>query len=327
MSIQDSPDHEEDLQLTLAQRVPLTIYCCIVTFFGLFGNGTVLYSSVRYNAIRLDRVSVILVQNLAVADILYTLSTIVPVTITYICGRWVLGRVYCFIGAQLAFIPGSANALTILLITSFRLWLVTHPLSVISKFWVRIIVIITWIIASAGSVISMIYNSSSTFNRKNGKCTSDVYENPQAGPLFQIAVAVILLVPLFLITVQNIIICAIALKTSRRSQENTNYKALVMVGTLSGIFVVSWVPFVINSILRSKNPSIPSYLELVVLHCFLINAFVNPILYTLTNRRFGEYVKDLLKSLISCGTERISGRNPVISFRNSAAIGSASATE
>ena len=322
MAIQDSPD-QEDLQLTLAQRVPLTIYCCIVTFFGLFGNGTVLYSSVRYNAIRLDRVSVILVQNLAVADILYTLCTIVPVTITYICGRWVLGRVYCFIGAQLAFIPGSANSQTILLITSFRLWLVTHPLSVVSKFWVRIMVIAIWIIASSGSVISISYNSTSAFNPRNGKCASDVYDNLKGG----IALGIILVLPLIITTIQNAFLCAIAMKTSRSSQDNTNYKALVMVCVLSGVFILSYIPLIIYSLMKSKDQDISPNLELVTLHCFMINAFVNPILYTLTNKRFGEYVKDLLKAFISCGTERNSGRNPVISFRNSSAVGSASATE
>ena len=284
-----------DLVFSPLQVASLGTFCFFMTFFGLLGNGTVLYSSVRYNAIRLDRVSLILVQNLAVADIIYTLCVILPQLITYVAGQWVLGKVYCFISAQISFIPGSANALTVLLITSYRLWLVTHPFSSTSKNKARIVVAITWVLASAGTVISLSYKSSSTFNPKNGKCTSEIYVIKEAEAIFKIAVGVIIMIPLLVITVENIILCVIAVKSSRM-QENSkpNYKALVMVCALSGIFILSWVPYVIYSFMISKNPDVPKAVELLSFHCIYINAFANPILYTLTNRRFGEYVRSLL---------------------------------
>ena len=292
------------LQLNIAQRIPLSIYLSIVTLLGLFGNGTVFYSSVRYDAIRLDRVSVILVQNLAVADILYIISNTFPQAITCIAGKWILGPVYCFINAQIAFIPGSANALTVLLITSYRLWLVTHPFASVSGIKVRIIVMVSWILASAGMAISLAYKSSSTFNPSNGKCMSSVYENIEAGPLFKLAVVVIVMIPLLVITIENVILCAIALKTSRRlqGQKNTkiNFKALVMVCALSGFFILSWAPFVVFTFMKTKNPVISQDLDLLAFNCISINAFVNPILYTVTNKRFGKYVKDLLKRVIHC---------------------------
>ena len=291
----------QTLPFSTAQLVPLTVFCFIVTFFGLLGNGTVLYSSVRYNAIRLDRVSLILVQNLAVADIIYTLCVILPQLITYVAGQWVLGKVYCFISAQISFIPGSANALTVLLITSYRLWLVTHPFSSTSKNKARIVVAITWVLASAGTVISLSYKSSSTFNPQNGKCMSGVYENLAAQALFKIALAVIVMIPLLVITVENIVLCFIAVKSSRRHENSkVNYKALLMVCALSGLFILSWVPYIIFTLMKSKNPEIPQALDLLAFHCIYINSFGNPILYTLTNKRFGLYVSSLLYNVFPC---------------------------
>ena len=126
-NITESP--QQLLQYTLTQRVLLTLYCFIMAFFGILGNGTVLYSSIRYNAIRLDRVSLFMVQNLAVADILYTIFAIIPQLITTFAGRWVLGKIYCFISAQLTFIPAVVNSLTVLLISTYRLWVVRNPFS------------------------------------------------------------------------------------------------------------------------------------------------------------------------------------------------------
>ena len=294
-----------------------------------------LYSSVRYNAIRLDKDSVILVQNLAVADILYIVVAILPSAITYIAGKWILGPVYCFINAQIGFIPGSANALTVLLITSYRLWLVTHPfvsVSGINHLKVRIIVIFTWILASAGMVISLAFNSSSTFNPSNGKCMSSVYENAKAGPLLKLAVAAIVMMPQLVITIEYFILCAIAVRKSKGSQgrqnnNKCNQKALVMVCALSGLFILSWVPYVVFTFMKNKNPDISRSLDLMGIHCISINSFVNPILYTLTNKRFGIYVKNLLKRFLSCETEISFEISHVTSFSNPIATRSAIATE
>ena len=70
MIYQNNTVDPSKLNFTVSQLIPLSIFCIIMTIFGLFGNGTVFYSSLRYNAIKLDKVSLIFVQNLAVADIL-----------------------------------------------------------------------------------------------------------------------------------------------------------------------------------------------------------------------------------------------------------------
>ena len=305
MNDEADADSQLALRFTLAQIVPLAIFCFVMVLVGIFGNGTVLYSSLRYNAIRLDRASLILVQNLAVADIIYTICVILPQLVTYMAGKWVLGKVFCFIAAQISFIPGSVNTLTVLLITTYRIWLVTYPFSSISEIKVKIIAITTWILASAGTVISLSYNSSSTFNPANGKCMSGVYENLKAMALLKIALILIVMIPLFVITVENIALCVIAVRSSIR-QTKANYKALVMVCALSGIFIISWVPYVTYTLMKSKNPEISQTLDLLAFHCIYINAFANPILYTLTNKRFGNYVKDIL-SRVFCPFTRKRG--------------------
>ena len=294
----------EDTKLTLlnfsaAEIAPLTIYCLVMVFFGLAGNGTVLYSSLRYNAIRLDKVSLMFVQNLATADILYTVIAILPQLITYIAGEWVLGKVYCFISAQLSVIPASTNTFTVLLITTYRLWLVTHPFSdVPKKLTVRVVVAITWVLATAGTVISLAYRSSSIFSQTNGKCTSGVYVNKEAGGVLKIAVGVIVLIPMFVITVANITLSVIAVRSSRRqASSNRNYKALVMVCALSGLFILSWVPYIIFTFLKSKYGNVSRAVDLMGFHCTYLNSFGNPILYTLTNKRFGLYVRKLLTTI------------------------------
>ena len=288
------------IHFTISQVIPLSVFCFFVTVLGTLGNGTVLYSSTRYNAIRLDKVSLIFVQNLAIADIIYTICVIFPQMITYFAGGWVLGKIYCFVNAQLSFIPGSVNALTVLLITSYRLRLVTNPFFFISSNYARAATLFTWIIGTSGTVISLAYASSSSFSSTNAKCLSSVYVHSQAAKILQIAIGSIILIPLIVITVENIILCVFAVKSARKHSEShkfENYKALVLVCCLSGVFIISWVPYVVFSIMKLRHLRTPPSVDLLAFHCIFINSVANPILYSITNRRFGLYLKKMLREL------------------------------
>ena len=297
-AIQDS----HDLNFTAAQVVPLGIFCFFMTFFGIFGNGTVIYASIRYNAIRLDKVSLIFVQNLALADMLYTICVILPQFVTYTAGSWILGDVYCFVMAQVGIIPVSANTCTVLAITAYRLRVVTNPFLNVSKKYARIAVGITWIIACIPTVVFQVYKAKSAFHPENGRCLSDIYDNDSARVLVMSCVGLIVVLPLFAITTCNIILCTIAAKHSRRSPatpgEKGNYRALLMVCCLSGLFIISWTPYLVYTFLKIKRPNMPAALDLLAFHCIFINSFGNPILYTVTNKRFGLFVRQLVLNLL-----------------------------
>ena len=87
MAGNSTDEMDYNLQLKLGQRIPLIIYDLLILSLGLLGNSTVVYSTLRYNAIKLDKISLIFVQNLAIADIFLALSGILPMWITYIAGR------------------------------------------------------------------------------------------------------------------------------------------------------------------------------------------------------------------------------------------------
>ena len=291
------------LTLSTLQISALGIFCFFMTTFGIIGNSTVIYSSLRYNAIRLDKVSLIFVRNLAVADVLYTLCVILPQFITYCAGSWVLGHAYCVVMAQIGIIPASANTLTVLAITAYRLRVVSSPLSgIISTSLARGTLMWIWCVALIPTCVFVAYKSTSEFRQNNSRCLSDIYDNETARIPVMTLVGLIVLLPLFAITICNIALSVIALKHSARRAE-VSYRALVMVCALSGLFIVSWSPYLVFTFLKMKSPDIPPSLDLLAFHCIFINSFGNPILYSITNKRFGEYVKGLVLGL--CGLKKV----------------------
>ena len=301
------------LNLSTAQVVPLCIFCFFMILFGLLGNGTVLYSSIRYNAIKLDKISLIFVKNLAMADILYTIFAIFPNFITFSARSWILGKGWCFVSAHLSIVPGLASIFIVLCITFYRLVLLVSPFQITRCITARIIAGTLWMIAIIFAVsFGMAYKSKSQFNPDNGTCMSSVYKDPAARNTVAILTVLFIMLPMLFITIANVILCVIAFRHSRSTRitlnngESRRNKGLVMICLLSGMFVASWLPYIIYNSIKAttsrlqQDGEISQVLDILSFHCIFINSFGNPILYSLTNKRFGKYVKGMVLPVIRC---------------------------
>ena len=290
-----------DLALSTAQVVPLAMYTVVGLLLGLLGNSLVLYSSVRYNTIKLDQVTLLFVQNLAAADLLYILFNVLPVSVTFIARKYIMGDVYCFISAQLAFIPGALNVHTILTLTAYRLHLVRAPFSSMSIPAAKFVIFILFLISLILPSICLGYKSKSVFSPHVGKCLSTVYVNPRASLLFRGTVAILLFIPIVAITIINSILCVISVRSSRKAQsERSNIRPLVTVCLLSGMFIASWVPYFCYAIWQGVDSSVPLQVVHLAYACIQLNSFCNPILYTVTNKRFGKYVRNVARGMLLC---------------------------
>ena len=280
------------LNLTTSQMASLGIFCFLITIFGLIGNVTVIYASIRYNALKLDKGSLIFIHNLAVADILYTVIAVFPAFVTYSAGGWVLGGGWCFVQAQLKFVPGILNCLLILSITVHRVVLFTVPLRALSSRNATICSVVIWTVAVVDTSLTLgITRSTEKPNNDIGACSSSVIENHKMVVL--VNTVSLILIPLVLITLTNFVICGIAIKHSTKS--GAVRSGITLTCLLSGFFIISWSPFIARGIYsRVYGGPVPQELLLIAYNCVAINSFVNPILYSFTNRRFRKFVLGIL---------------------------------
>ena len=315
------PTNDSSLEVLLddSQIIPLAIWATAVTILGIAGNVTVIFSSIRYNAIKMDKVSLLLVQNLAVADLLYILQNVFPAAANYSARRYVLGKAYCFFSAQMAFISAQVNTITVLTITAYRLRLVCSPLSSISLKVAKIGIAVIWVTASTTTIICLAYKSESVFSQKSAKCFSTIYVNKAASVLFRIVFGGIVIIPLIAIVIINAILFTISIRSNRRFKESshihtstarTNARALTTVCALSSAFVISWTPYLIYLVWKGIDPDMPFVVEQFSQCCLMINSFCNPILYTMTNKRFGTFVWNMMRNSLPKKRAGNSSDNP-----------------
>lgn len=107
----------EHTSLTPVTHVILLVYNILVVLVGILGNLVVLVASVGYRAIKLDNISLIFVHTLAVTDILLTVVMFLPMLVTLVFRRWVLGSGLCYVVAFITSPPIVNEVLTILSIS------------------------------------------------------------------------------------------------------------------------------------------------------------------------------------------------------------------
>ena len=80
-----------------AERLLLVGYMSLLSISSLIGDTLILVGSVRFNAIKLHTVPVIFIRYIAVADLLVTLSGVLPAAVSLAANEWILGDVLCYL--------------------------------------------------------------------------------------------------------------------------------------------------------------------------------------------------------------------------------------
>eukprot|EP00116_Pleurobrachia_bachei_P006496 sb/3466758/ len=264
---------------------------------GLLGNGLVLYSSIRYNALKLDKISVMLVRNLAVADFIFALLVIVPWFMDSARGRYPSnGPVFCFITIAIGVLMSNVNVWTVWAISAYRFLILVNPFRVISSRSVYIFLASIWILPTLlGLATKEVFESHITMapNQRIPVCG---YSDDNTQATSSIQTMILLAVPMVMTLILNVAVLGIAMRARNQPPGGGggfNYKGLVTVLSMSALLIVSWIPFTVLVTLFTVTNSVDGmWFHFGCLFMWL-NTAGNPILYTLTNKRFSGYVREL----------------------------------
>ena len=137
----DSITHITDIETYLGwspfTRGLLITYNVLVIILGLCGNGIVLYGSLKHNAIQMDRVSLMFIQNLAASYKAISLLFYVPTLVILSAKRWVLGTELCFITAFFANVPFNNEKMITVSISCYRVWMLKKPPAVRARIQIK----------------------------------------------------------------------------------------------------------------------------------------------------------------------------------------------
>ncbi|XP_063694393.1 G-protein coupled receptor 83-like [Bolinopsis microptera] len=268
-------------------RYCLITWCLVTGIFSLFGNLALLISSL-VSVLKLDKVSVVLIQNLAVTGVGFTVFIILPTVGSTVEQEWIYGRGLCVVTTYALYILGFMSTYLIASLNISKLTVLLFPLrarlrtkkcgAVISAtLWVIVIILIV--------TSNVVASRDITFSPLVFACTLD-YRFIPPNLLEQATLYSNLLVPLGVI-----LATAIWLMLLIRSVRKLTRHIVLVLLAVSIAYILSYLPFIIFAVLR-KQPMTVNNLRLytVAAVATFISPFSNPIIFYFNIKSFKTYV-------------------------------------
>ena len=288
----------------MAVNVALLIWGQLSFILGICGNVFVLYATIFHNAIKLDKMSIWIIKNLAVVDLCNCFFVLVPaISNQYSEGKWFFGSGTCYVYAVNVYTFLVANAFLINVLSINKLMRCKYPLrNVNSSKRQRILVslctvifsfsLMIWnIVALSRDLFSLIENdemtSLKTCTTRKSKGTSIIF-------CFILATVYDGIPCLTLVTTTTILMIY-AIKKSKRPINKKNVLTVILV---TATFLLSFLPYMIfiaANIFPEKieGKLLDRFYEWTWSFTFL-SSWTNPIIYLTMNKSFRDFTRNAI---------------------------------
>ena len=223
-NITNITDVFEEIGIGLIEEILIISYTIVVLVFGIIGNSFVLIGSIKYKAIDMDIVTIKLIENLAICDIMCTVLLFVPMFTVVTSRRWILGNAICYISAYFASTSYATEILTTTIIVIQRLCSVKFALSgsyQLQESNVMYVIVLMWCVGFALPIGAILIEDYAYFAPEFFDC-SPLLHSKEARLYTIAAIVLCILIPMIVIVICNswlLIISAKSRKTVTRGQK------------------------------------------------------------------------------------------------------------
>ena len=311
-------------------------YYLFVIASSLIGDTTILIASIKYKAFNLHRVSVVVIQHIAVCDLIVSATDILPEMVSVISEKWVLGNFFCYLLSYARYYSNMTSVLLICAMTTSKLLLLKHPLkfgTTTSK-KAHLICVACWLVALIPPMTLLLvdedldgvifsYNSYKCWLH-NGNSRIWHYLGPFMAVLFAfiptcliVSTTLCLLIEARKIVSRSrflhaVIACTPAekeLQRGSRNRESLKWQGIVTTVLTATVFSLSSVPYtaylVGSSIVsvddKSKSSFYTTFFK-VALSLTCLNIISNFYIYSLTLTSFRAFIRSKMQLSCQCIT-------------------------
>ena len=291
----------------------LTLYTSFILLMGLLGNGLIVYGSYRHNAIKMEPISLLFLQNIALSDMCITLVNYLPMYVTLLCNRWVFGAGFCYFSAFFSwFVPTNNEMMIIAALSLYRLQILQKPKAYresipLHKVYFLMVLILVYSCA-AGLIYIAAGNNTAHFYPEYLTCATSSYkQGHDSNHLNLITSIIFVLIPILIVITTNIAIISIFLRSRSNiepcptSAPGANLSVTLL--CICCMFVLSYLPIVARDLL----PVIEPWYMTFQIYVMSINVVINPIFFLVKHKEFRDFIK-LLPARVFRGYESGSRR-------------------
>ena len=229
------------------------------------GDTTILVASIKYKALKLQKVIVVIIQHIAVCDLMSSTGNDFIRLVSLLFDGWVLGSFLCHWFVYQEYYLNCVTIFLICTMTTSKLLLLKYPLRIRIESTKRAhrICSVCWILALIAP-ISMLAVDAKYFRFLYTDYTCAYRFSSEVWLYLRPILAFpLLLAPICLVIVTSINLLVIAKRVAHRGRDNLKWQGIVTAALTATVFCISYLPFfaylMMESIADEKFKSLKVY--------------------------------------------------------------------
>ncbi|XP_063684495.1 cysteinyl leukotriene receptor 1-like [Bolinopsis microptera] len=284
--------------LQSSSRYAWTGFNIFLLFSSLVGDSIILVASIKYNAFKLHKMSVVLIQHMAICDLMLAMTLILPTIVSLTSNEWVLGSTMCFLQPYFVHLGYTGSIYFTLAMTTTKLIILKNPF--LAREWSRkkahLICVLIWIFSLAVDLMVISTGPKDAyFDYRRYCCRSGL-----SAPIWRIVLLPLValfvgILPVALVIITTLMLLWKAWKITRRGGKNLKLEGVLTVVLTATVFTISFLPYTtyhIGSNFAAKDP-LSTYHVLfftVASNIMSINIMCNFYIYSLTVHSYRQFL-------------------------------------
>ena len=306
-----------------AERYAAITYYCLALLLALAGNTIILVATIKYKAVKLDKVTNTLIKHLAVSDIGNATFGIIPSLVTLIADRWTFGALLCDVITYVRMGFYYSSVFLVCALNTCKLCLLLFPIQ--ARHWSKrsghLVAAVAWSIFILFQSVALICGKFSPifFEYRIMSCW---YLPADLGIGYGFSVLIFMgllgYAPILIVLGTTIGLLCVAFKIAKRGRDSVQWQGVVTVLSIAGIYCLTYLPFIIyhtiynNLFLHpdqsgmSINTKAIFYLQLFTITNAIayLNNFANIFIYYISMASFKRFIHSKLPRALQAQQER-----------------------
>ena len=293
-------------------------YLLFVTLSSLIGDTTILISSIRYRAIKLHAITIVIIQHIAFSDLMVVLTDVLPKLISVINQRWVFGTFMCQIAPAPRLYFVTVGLFLVGAMTTSKMLLLKYPLRFgsFARDKKNVICSVCWVAALASPGVNILLQDKITYFSYRGYQCDFTSSSPSIHWIKLVFPILLIFIPASVVLVTSICIIMDARKVARRYQDKLRWQGTMATLMTAFLYMVSVLPHVLFRIVErfsseEDNSFMFKQFNRLAISFHYINTISNFYIYCMTVASFRKFLVSVavqfylnvyrfVSSLISC---------------------------
>jgi hypothetical protein len=274
-------------------------YLLFIITSSLIGDTIILVGSTKYKVIKLHRMIVVVIQHIAVCDLLISVTDVLPKFISVIANKQVFKHSLCHLSPYTVYFSNSASVFLICIMTTGKMLLLINPLrfGVTTEKKSHGVCAACWLASFTIPVVFLLVDRQDIHFTYQGYSCNYGYSSSIYQWLRPLLAALFSFIPTCLVVATTIALLIIARKFASRNRGNLRWQGTITAVLTATIYCISIFPVFMYTTMRSimkegdiDNLFFKSHGYRITKSFMFLNTISNFYIYSLTVASFREFV-------------------------------------